>query len=714
MNLIAGNFVGVNANLAASRNNGVGVRVEGGSGNTIGGPTEDFRNVIAGNAGDGVALVGGTSNNQVLRNLIGVVPSGGHFVRRGNLQNGVLIDGSSRNLVSGNRIGGNSGDGVAIVNTAATTSAMLNTGATGNFIQANWIGIDPTDPSGGNLGNVGSGVSITDARGNTIGGFLASDGNQIADNDRSGVLILETNPTPRTGPAPGPINNLVANNQIGIILNAAMVDPSQGNKGDGVAVLDSTSNVIRANAIFGNNNGVFVNLHNAIANGVAFAGGNRVIDNQIGLSDGSARLDLGNRSNGVGIIDAKQTVVIGNVIGLNLAAGVLVSASAPGLSSNTTITANTIGTDTRQQIMRGNGGPGIELERASNTQIGGDGGNLIAGNGSHGILIANATTGTRVEGNRIGLDQLDNSLAGVFITSSPGNTIGGTGAARNVITGNHQGGVVVVASPGVQVVNNVIGRLNDRSGHPVDPKANPGNLGDGLLVLNASGGNPVRVADNVIAGNSGNGLSVSNSVGVQTTGNTIVLNGSSGVVVSGGHENTVERNAIGTDLPSGTTSLGNLGDGIVLFNSATVRVTGNFIAANLGHGVRIDHSPAANGQIPDDGSRLQGNFIGIDPNATATAIGNALNGVFINNARGVLVGVDPASTSAGGGNTIAENRADGISRDGRTGPVDRREPALRQRRGWRPALRPDDHGRRRERRGASGTGSRTTARWASR
>jgi hypothetical protein len=71
-NVVAGNWIGTDAaGTAAAANVGGGVRVNGNS-NTIGGTTAADRNVISGNLGGGLNLVGSNAYyNAVLGNYIG-------------------------------------------------------------------------------------------------------------------------------------------------------------------------------------------------------------------------------------------------------------------------------------------------------------------------------------------------------------------------------------------------------------------------------------------------------------------------------------------------------------------------------------------------------------------------------------------------------------------------------------------------------------------
>src|SRR4029450_4721593 len=97
------------------------------------------RNVISGNAKNGVATFnGGTNNNVIAGNLIGLAPDG---VRRlHNLSHGVDINNhSSNNIIGGstpaerNVISGNDAEGIEVSHGQATT---------GNQVLGNYIGTE--------------------------------------------------------------------------------------------------------------------------------------------------------------------------------------------------------------------------------------------------------------------------------------------------------------------------------------------------------------------------------------------------------------------------------------------------------------------------------------------------------------------------------------------------------------------------------------------
>ena len=99
-NQVEGNYIGTNAaGSGALANRGDGVFISGASNNTVGGTAAGARNLISGNGGQGVAIVGfadapsggAASNNQVEGNYIGTNAAGSGAV--GNGHGGVLISG---------------------------------------------------------------------------------------------------------------------------------------------------------------------------------------------------------------------------------------------------------------------------------------------------------------------------------------------------------------------------------------------------------------------------------------------------------------------------------------------------------------------------------------------------------------------------------------------------------------------------------------------
>lgn len=170
--LVRGNLLGVNADGTAVRPNSTGIALLGKHA-LVGGTKARDRNVISGNAGDGVFISNdsGAGRNRVLGNYIGTDASG--TADLGNGDDGVQIGSSDRNLIGGDepkkanvisgnvvgvRIGGFGGD------------------AKRNVVSGNLLG---TDRSGqADIGNDSGAVRLFGgARNNLIGGLHGGEGN---------------------------------------------------------------------------------------------------------------------------------------------------------------------------------------------------------------------------------------------------------------------------------------------------------------------------------------------------------------------------------------------------------------------------------------------------------------------------------------------------------------------------------------------------------
>jgi CSLREA domain-containing protein len=136
-NVIASNFIGTNAaGTAALGNTQHGVRIaSASSGNTVGGTTPAVRNVISGNAGQGVRIDGaGTVNNVIEGNFIGTNAVGAAGIANGT--GGIAIT----NSAATNTIGGVAGGASNVI--AYNVSYGIDLGAaagTGNSILSNSI-----------------------------------------------------------------------------------------------------------------------------------------------------------------------------------------------------------------------------------------------------------------------------------------------------------------------------------------------------------------------------------------------------------------------------------------------------------------------------------------------------------------------------------------------------------------------------------------------
>ena len=688
-NKVEGNYIGVDISGKKELENKGGITIYESSDNTIGGATVDYRNIISGNDGHGIEIIGSSArNNKVTGNYIGIGTDGtGPAVPLPNL-NGITIDGAPDNTIGGttagqrNVISGNDESGIRI----------KGTGATGTTVQGNYIGTNETGSTA--MANGQFGIRVDGAPANTIGGTTSGARNIVSGNDDSGIIISETTAS----------GNKVLGNYIGTDATGAT---AVANDKCGIQVFQAPNAVIggtssqAANVISGNKTeGVAI-----VGNG---ATGNQVQGNFIG-TDATGQAPIPNLD-GVAILNTSANIIggstaaAGNVISGNTEYGVWIHQSSATTSLNK-VQANVIGSDSAVTLTGlGNGKSGVFLENAPNNLIGGlalEEGNWISGNGESGICIqGNNASLNLVQGNYIGTNDagdaaLGNTHFGVRIVNAPQNTIGGlTPQARNIISGNRESGVQIYQSgasqnlvQGNHIGTNVAGDAaiaNDRCGiHILEAPNNTiggtaagaGNVisgnddeGIGIAGLSATGN---KVHGNYIGLNASGSGALPNNLGValfNTTGNTIgginsgarnIISGNtaSGVIIQGSTTslNLVAGNYIGID-PTGTwTSLGNGQNGVYISDAPQNTIGGtdpdalNVISANSKSGVYIEGNNASLNLV-------QGNYIGTDPTGSGTGFGNTENGILISNAPQNTIG----GTASGARNVISGNKKSGI------------------------------------------------------
>ncbi len=376
-NTIVGNYIGTDVTGTIDLgNNDDGIDISGAN-NTIGGTTSADRNIISGNAFDGIEIdEAGATGNIITGNYIGTDVTG--TLDLGNSDDGVQLSGAaSSNTIGGttaatrNIISGNDSRGFDI----------YGSGTSSNIIQGNYIGVDVTGTA--DLGNTDQGILIdTQSTNNTIGGATAGAGNVISGNNSYGVEIDGSGTTGNTilgnyigTNAAGTsaigntgtgirIDNSASSNTIGGTTTSAR-NVISGNTGDGIYITDSgtDSNVIQGNFI-----------GTTAAGTAALANTNRGIQ----IEANAANTQIGGTAAGAG-----------NVISGNTSDGIILS----GLSSGTIVEGNFIGTDLTGTINIGNGGSGVRITTGTNNTIGGtasDAGNTIAYNSQDGITLDNS------------------------------------------------------------------------------------------------------------------------------------------------------------------------------------------------------------------------------------------------------------------------------------------------------------------------------------
>jgi len=294
-----------------------------------------------------------------------------------------------------------------------------------------------------------------------------------------------------------------------------------------------------------------------------------------------------------------------------------------------------IGTDANGTTAQTNTLGGIYV-CSSNNLIGGTGPitrNVISGNSQAGVYLTGTTTrGNHIEGNFIGVDatgtnKLGNGFAGIWVTNAPLNFIGSASAGGgNVIADNFFQGIYIQGTGAISnaILGNLIG--TDFTG----TKALGNTNGHGVVIDQA----PATLVGQAASG-----------VGNLISGNVV------GILISGiGASNcVVQGNLIGTDI-TGTSALGNSGDGVAVMGAAGVLIGGtsafarNVISGNgsfplFRPGISLSNSYAAT---------IQGNQIGTKSDGLG-ALGNFAHGIDLISATNTTIG----GATATAGNVIA-------------------------------------------------------------
>lgn len=361
--------------------------------------------------GDGViATHGGSSVFEY--NYIGTNSAG--TIAYGNGRSGIGLQ-TSNNKVRNNLVSGNSGAGIAITGTGSIV-------ADGNSVTSNRVGTDITGLRA--IPNASDGILLTDSGNNTIGGTAGvsvggrctGECNLFSGNGANGIGIqgVESLQT-----APTATNNRIIGNYVGVDIDGlnelrnydigfeAQDAPNNivggttpvernifsGNGGAGVSITSTFSygNVIQGNYIGVDRSGMrrMANHKMGVNLGSPFGGSNNSHDNMIG---GTAGVSVGGACTGSC-----------NVISGNDWSGVFISGNTGG---NNQIVGNFIGPGVSGGHNLGNKQDGVGIVDSSNNKIGGPAAaarNLISGNGYNAVVIVGVSSGTRIEGNYLGL-----------------------------------------------------------------------------------------------------------------------------------------------------------------------------------------------------------------------------------------------------------------------------------------------------------------------
>ncbi|MEW4566386.1 right-handed parallel beta-helix repeat-containing protein [Tautonia sp. JC769] len=413
-------------------------------------------NVISGNGGNGIAIIG-SHDNVIAMNQVGTDVSG--TVAYGNGRNGILVTrGASGNLIGGKATGGNDPTaGVFVrppqgnlISGNRGNGVLINGGATRNTLSGNFVGTD----AGGSasLGNRLDGVAIVGAHGNALIGCEFQNSpfvyyNVLSGNGGNGLRITDANDTTVHANFMGiGADNAasVGNGQNGILVSGRSRDTqvggviplgnvTSGNAGNGIEVRDRATGFISFNTFAG-----IAAFGDAVPNGR-----NGILVTSVG----------------------GDNLIRTSIVGGNMGHGIEIGGRATGVQ----VTDTGVGTNTRLDAAIPNGGSGIRISGyAHGNAIGGFqpsieprmtiSGNLVYGievvGRARGNRIFNAAIGTDVQGN----EPIGNGLGGVLLgPGTSGTVLGGEAEPfRTVIRSNAGNGVTILGSRRNAVIGNAI------------------------------------------------------------------------------------------------------------------------------------------------------------------------------------------------------------------------------------------------------------------
>ena len=450
----------------------------------------DLAGQAAGNRGNGVYAGPASTGNQIGRNPARVSGRVANVIS-GNGGSGIMLAGSSRDVVEANRIGtsrsgrsavGNRGNGITITGGAAGNeiggTAFVNS-ATG---QAN----NPTGSKG----------TVTPV-------FVVPPlGNQISGNGGDGVLI-----------SAGASGNRLNGNFIG---TTASGDAPLGNAGDGVWIDRARGNSLTG-CKFVNNPFVYYNVVSGNGrNGLRITNSvNTVVQGDFFGAGANNTALVANRRDGIRIDGASAGVQVGGVIPLgNVSAGNGHNGIEVAGTARDFTTFNTFGGLLAFKGAAPNGRDGLLITSSGRGNLVRT--NVFSGNRRNGIQLAGHATGVTVDPNIAGLTTkgdapLPNGGDGVLVDGhAHGNTIGGTLRSvipQNTFSGNRGYGLVI---SGRAHDNHV---LRSFIGTAVLGVSALGNQRGGVLVAGGAYRNVIGLLRghrpaNLVSGNTGNGVTL--------------------------------------------------------------------------------------------------------------------------------------------------------------------------------------------------------------
>ncbi len=438
---------------------------------------------------------------------------------------------------------------------------------------------------------------------------------------------------------------------------------------------------------------------------LAGIGGHVIVGNRIGTTAGGSDP----AGNAVGVVIRSSGNRVGGIAGstapcsgdCNLVSGNL-DEQVDVLSADTVIQGNVIGLDRAASQLVASGAHGIVV-RAASVTIGGTSttagtfpGNIIGGAADL-IRLSHGADDAVIAGNLIGLTATGASLAsssrdGIVVTADRVIIGGAALGDRNVIGGATSEpddvgvGIKVVSGTGVVIRGNLVGL------DPTGESARPNDIG---ILIGADGQTPTAtvIRGNVVSGNTRSGIAsndvtatvVGNRIGTNALGTSAVPNGTgllsrsliggirppgatacedpcnliSGNLEDGAQAAGAQGNFIGTDI-TGTLRLANGGDGLAVYegdaggdgNASVGQCTGacNLVSGNAGFGIVVGLGRVSGeiGQILPQATAVRGNIVG--RSLTGNALANDAGGILVTSVGATVGGVLPADRNWISGN----------------------------------------------------------------
>jgi titin len=335
----------------------------------------------------------------------------------------------------------------------------------------------------------------------------------------------------------------------------------------------------------------------------------------------------------------------------------------------------------------GSGANGLTLDHAFNTTIRGldinrfDGSGIAINGGSFQTLVGNFL-GTDASGNLAE----GNNQAGVFITNSADNVIGGTQPGdRNLVSANHFQGIHIEGAGSVanRIVGNLVGTT--LSGETALGNGSQVYLGDGIRLDGASYnviGGPTPAERNVVAGNFDDGIDLhdgsthnvveGNYDGVDITGTRPLGNGADGIYLQNASHNVIgsvisgDGNVIGNNGYNGVFLYGDSHDNLISNNfigtDGQGDVLGNGRVASFADGIFLaqfgtPQGPSHNLILHNAIANNAGGGVTIDLNASGNSVANSIlaNSIYDNGGIAIDLGEDGVTPNHPGGSTTGPN-----------------------------------------------------------